>query len=134
MKIIDVEGIGPAYAEKLAAAGVATTDDLLAKGGTANGREKLAAATGITGKLILEWVNHADLMRLNGVGSEYADLLEAAGVDSCAELAQRNAANLAVTLQEVVAARPSIVRRTPSEDTVAGWIAQAKDLPKVVSH
>ena len=134
MKIIEVEGIGPAYAEKLGAAGVATTDDLLEKGGTANGRDKLAAATGITGKLILEWVNHADLMRLNGVGSEYADLLEAAGVDSCAELAQRNAANLAITLQEVVAARPTIVRRTPSEETVAGWIAQAKDLPKVVSH
>ena len=73
-------------------------------------------------------------MRLKGVGSEYADLLEAAGVDSCPELARRNAANLAITFQEVVAARPTIVRRTPSEDTIAGWIAQAKDLPKVVTH
>ena len=134
MKIEEIEGIGPAHAEKLTAAGISTTDDLLEQGATGNGREKLAEATGITGKLILEWVNHADLMRLKGVGSEYADLLEAAGVDSCPELARRNAANLAITFQEVVAARPTIVRRTPSEDTIAGWIAQAKDLPKVVTH
>jgi predicted flap endonuclease-1-like 5' DNA nuclease len=134
MKIDEIEGIGAAQAEKLAAAGVSTVEDLLDRGGTGNGRDKLATTTGITGTLILEWVNHADLMRIKGVGSEYADLLEAAGVDSCAELAQRNAANLAITLQEVVAARPSIVRRIPSEESVAEWIAQAKDLPKVVTH
>ena len=134
MKIDEVEGIGPAYAERLAAAGVGTTDELLDAGATAAGRDRLAETTGISGKLILEWVNHVDLMRIRGVGSEYADLLEAAGVDSPAELARRNAANLAGTIQEVVAARPGIVRRTPSEDTVAGWIAEAADLGKVISH
>jgi predicted flap endonuclease-1-like 5' DNA nuclease len=134
MKIDEVEGIGAAYAAKLGGAGVNTTDDLLAQGASAAGRAKLAEATGITGKLVLEWVNHVDLMRLDGVGSQYADLLEAAGVDSPAELAQRNAANLANTFQEVVAARPTIVRRVPTEATIAGWIAQAKTLAKVVTH
>ena len=83
---------------------------------------------------MLEWVNHVDLMRIDGVGSQYADLLAAAGVDSPAELARRNAANLAATFQEVVAARPTIVRRIPSEETVTGWIEQAKTLQKVVTH
>ncbi len=132
--IVDVEGIGPAYGETLASAGIRTTDDLLAAGAKAYDRERIAAATGISSKLILEWVNHADLMRIKGVGSEYSDLLEAAGVDSPAELAQRNAANLVTTVQEVVAARPSIVRRIPSESELADWIAQSKDLSKVVEH
>jgi predicted flap endonuclease-1-like 5' DNA nuclease len=132
--IDEVEGIGPAYAGKLAAAGVKTTDDLLAAGAKPSGRTSLAGSTGIDPALILEWVNHADLMRIKGVGSEYSDLLEAAGVDSPAELAQRNAANLAITFQEVVAARPGIVRRVPSESEVAGWIDQSKGLDKVVEH
>jgi len=134
MKIEDVEGIGPAYAGQLAAAGVATTDALLERGGSDAGRSRLAADTGISERLLLEWVNHADLMRLDGVGSEYADLLEAAGVDSCAELAQRNAANLAQTFQELDAARPNTVRQVPSETTIQGWIDQADKLAKVVSH
>jgi predicted flap endonuclease-1-like 5' DNA nuclease len=134
MKIEDVEGIGPAFATKLQAAGVATTDALLDRGGSAGGRARLAGDTGISQTLLLEWVNHADLMRLDGVGSEFADLLEAAGVDSCAELAQRNAANLATTFQELDAARPNTVRRVPSESTIAGWIEQAGKLAKVVSH
>jgi predicted flap endonuclease-1-like 5' DNA nuclease len=134
MKIEDVEGIGPAFAEKLSAAGVATTDALLERGGTSTGRDRLSEATGISERLILEWVNHADLMRIDGVGSEYADLLEAAGVDSCAELAQRNAANLATTFQEVDAARPNWIRQIPSETTIAGWIEQASHMDKVVSH
>jgi predicted flap endonuclease-1-like 5' DNA nuclease len=133
MKIVDVEGIGPVYAAKLEAAGVGSTDDLLASGGAKAGREALAEKTGISEKLILEWVNHADLMRINGVGSEYADLLEAAGVDSPAELAQRNAANLATTFGELDAAR-NTVRRIPTEGMVADWIEQAKALPKAVSH
>ena len=106
MKIDEIEGIGATQAGKLAAAGVTTTDDLLKSGANPAGRKSLEDATGISSKLILEWVNHADLMRIKGVGSEYSDLLEAAGVDSPSELAQRNAANLAVTFQEVVAARP----------------------------
>jgi predicted flap endonuclease-1-like 5' DNA nuclease len=134
MNIVDVEGIGPTFAEKLAAAGVATTEALLERGASTAGREALARETGISERLILEWVNHADLMRLDGVGSEYADLLEAAGVDSCAELARRNAANLAQTFQELDAARPNTIRRIPSEETVAGWIAQADQLARVVSH
>jgi predicted flap endonuclease-1-like 5' DNA nuclease len=134
MKIEEVEGIGPTYASKLISAGVATTDALLERGAKPSGRKSLEDATGISGTLILEWVNHVDLMRINGVGSEYSDLLEAAGVDSPAELAQRNAANLATTFAEVDAARPDMVRRVPSESEIAGWIAQAKDLPKVVEH
>ena len=134
MKIEDVEGIGPTFAAKLTEAGVATTDDLLDRGGTSAGRDRLSEATGISERLLLEWVNHADLMRINGVGSEYADLLEAAGVDSCAELARRNAANLAQTFQELDAARPNTVRRVPSEETIRGWIEQADKLAKVVSH
>jgi predicted flap endonuclease-1-like 5' DNA nuclease len=134
VNIEEVEGIGKTYAEKLAKAGVTSTDDLLEQGAKPSGRAALEASTGIDGSLILEWVNHVDLMRIKGVGSEYSDLLEAAGVDSPAELARRNAANLATTVQEVVAARPSIVRRIPSESEIQGWIEQSKDLPKVVEH
>ena len=134
MRIDDIDGIGATQAAKLAEAGVTTTDHLLQWGANKAGRDSLEATTGISGKLILEWVNHADLMRINGVGSEYADLLEAAGVDSPSELAQRNAADLATTFQEVDAARPNIVRRVPSETEIAGWIAESKTLAKVVEH
>ena len=134
LKIDEIEGIGATQAAKLAAAGVSTTDDLLQWGANKAGRKSLEDTTGISAKLILEWVNHVDLMRIKGVGSEYSDLLEAAGVDSPSELANRNAANLAITFQEVVAARPNLVRRIPSETEIAGWIAESKDLPKVVEH
>ncbi|MBA3877734.1 MAG: DUF4332 domain-containing protein [Anaerolinea sp.] len=134
MKIDEVEGIGPAFAAKLTAAGIATTDALLERAAKRPGREQLAEATGIGAAVILKWVNHVDLMRIPGVGSEYSDLLEAAGVDSPAELSRRNAANLAVTFQELDAARPNWIRRVPSQATVEGWIAAAKGLPKVVEH
>lgn len=134
MKIEEVEGIGATFAAKLGAAGVSSTDDLLEQGAKPSGRAALEQATGISHDQILEWVNHVDLMRIKGVGSEYSDLLEAAGVDSPAELARRNAANLATTVQEVVAARPGIVRRIPTESEIQGWIDQSKDLPKVVEH
>ena len=134
MRIEEVEGIGPVYAEKLGAAGVNSTDDLLEKGAKPAGRKSLEESTGISHAQILEWVNHVDLMRIKGVGSEYSDLLEAAGVDSPAELARRNAANLTETVQEVVAARPGIVRRVPTESELQGWIDQSKGLPKVVEH
>lgn len=134
MKMEEVEGIGPIEAEKLALAGIATAEALLHQGAQPGGREAIEKATGISGTLILKWVNRIDLMRIKGVGSEYSDLLEMAGVDSPAELAQRNASNLATTFQEVVAARPNTVRRIPTEDEVSGWIAQAKDMPKVVEH
>jgi predicted flap endonuclease-1-like 5' DNA nuclease len=134
MRIEEVEGIGPVYAGKLEAAGVSSTEDLLERGAKPSGRQSLEEATGIAHSLILEWVNHVDLMRIDGVGSEYSDLLEAAGVDSPAELARRNATNLATTIDEVVAARPGIVRRTPSESELQGWIDQSKKLDKVVEH
>lgn len=133
MKIIDIEGIGPAYAAKMKAAGVDTTDDLLAKAGKKAGRVALASETGISESQILEWANHADLMRIKGVGSEYSDLLEAAGVDSPAELARRNAANLATTFAELDMAR-NTVRRIPTEKVIAGWIEQAKKLPRALEH
>jgi predicted flap endonuclease-1-like 5' DNA nuclease len=134
MNIEEIEGIGPVYAAKLGEAGVRTTDDLLEQGASAKGRDTLAEATGLTAGQILKWVNHVDLMRLNGVGSEYADLLEAAGVDSCAELARRNPANLAATFAELDAARPNWIRRVPGETTVAKWVEEAKTLGKVVTH
>jgi predicted flap endonuclease-1-like 5' DNA nuclease len=134
MKLDEVEGIGPVYAEQLQLAGIATAEALLEQGAKPGGRAAIEKATGIDAGRILEWVNHVDLMRINGVGSEYADLLEAAGVDSPAELAQRNAANLATTFAEVDAARPDMIRRVPSEAQVAGWIAEAKTMPKVVEH
>ena len=134
MKIDEIEGIGPVYREKLTEAGITTTEALLESGGKRAGREALAESTGISAAMLLEWVNHADLMRISGVGSEYSDLLEAAGVDSPAELAQRNAANLAQTFQEVDAARPNMARRVPSQATVEGWIAEAKGLSKAVEH
>jgi predicted flap endonuclease-1-like 5' DNA nuclease len=133
MKVSDVEGIGPAYAAKLQKAGVKTTDDLLARGAKPKGRDELEKATGISAGKILEWANHVDLYRINGVGSEYSDLLEAAGVDSPAELAHRVPANLAAKMEEVNKAK-KLVRRVPTETMVAGWVAQAKKMPKIVEH
>ena len=134
MKIEEVEGIGGEMGGKLRAVGIATTDDLLMAGASESGRSKVETMTGISATQLLKWVNHVDLMRIPGVGSEYSDLLEAAGVDSPAELAQRNAANLAQTFMELDAARPNTVRRVPSQDTVEEWIAAAKGLEAAVSH
>ena len=133
MNIVDVEGIGPVYAEKLTAIGVQTTDDLLKSGATPKGREELETASGIGHALILKWVNRVDLYRIKGIGSEYSDLLEIAGVDTCPELAQRNAANLTETLAEANAAR-NLVRRLPTVEMVQAWIDEAKTLPRVVTY
>ena len=132
-KIIDIEGIGPVYAEKLAAAGITTVEALLKAGASPKGREALEEQTGISHKLILEWVNLADLFRIKGVGEEYSDLLEEAGVDTVPELAQRNAENLYAKLQEVNAAK-ELVRRLPAQSQVANWIEQAKNLGRVVTY
>ncbi|MGZ3640738.1 MAG: DUF4332 domain-containing protein [Candidatus Limnocylindrales bacterium] len=134
VRVEDVEGIGPAYADKLLAAGIKTTSDLLTAGAKPGGRDRVAQTTGISEKLILAWVNKVDLMRIPGVGTQYSDLLEAAGVDSPAELALRNPANLAVTFQEVVAARPGIVRRIPPEAEITVWMDEARKLSRVVEH
>ncbi len=133
MNIVDVEGIGPVYGEKLEAVGVKTTDDLLERGATQKGREELEAATDIGRVLILKWVNRVDLYRIDGVGSEYSDLLEVAGVDTVPELAYRNAENLTQTMAEANAAR-NLVRHLPTLETVAAWIEQAKKLPRVVEY
>lgn len=132
-KLIGIEGIGPAQAEKLAAAGLKTVENLLEAGKTAQGRKGIENATGISGKLILRWVNMADLFRIKGVGEEFADLLEAAGVDTVAELAQRNAANLRDKMAEINEAK-KLVRTLPAESQVETWIRQAKELPRMITH
>lgn len=131
--LLDVEGIGKVYAHKLKDAGIGTTEALLEKGATPKGRKTLAEQTGIGDALILEWVNHVDLFRVNGVGEEYADLLEAAGVDTVPELAQRKAENLLAKLVEVNE-KKKLVRRTPVLSQVEDWIGQAKKLPRVINY
>jgi predicted flap endonuclease-1-like 5' DNA nuclease len=131
--IVEIEGVGETYAAKLKDAGVATVEALLEQGSTPKGREGLAQATGITAKLILKWVNHADLFRIKGVAGQFAELLEAAGVDTVAELAQRNAANLAKALAEVNAEK-KLAGTTPSESQVEKWVAEAKELPRAVEY
>ena len=118
-KLTQVEGIGPAYAEKLEAAGISTTEAFLDAGATPKGRSELAEKTGISAKLLLEWLNHVDLFRVKGVGEEYADLLEEAGVDTVPELAQRNGANLHQKMAEVNEAK-KLVRQLPSVGQVEG--------------
>ncbi|MEE4185951.1 MAG: DUF4332 domain-containing protein [Gammaproteobacteria bacterium] len=132
-KLETIEGIGPALCEKLEAAGVGSCENLLETGATKKGRGEIAAKTGISEAKILKFVNHADLMRIKGIGGEYSELLEAAGVDSVPELAQRNAANLVAKMTSVNAEK-KLVRALPSETQVAGWIQQASGLPKVVHH
>jgi predicted flap endonuclease-1-like 5' DNA nuclease len=131
--IIDVEGIGPVYKKKLKAVGIATTEKLLEVGGTPKGRKDLAEKAGIDETLILEWVNLSDLFRIKGVGSEYSDLLEEAGVDTVVELSKRVPANLFAKMVEVNAAK-KLVRKMPVEKQVADWVDQAKKLPRLVSY
>jgi predicted flap endonuclease-1-like 5' DNA nuclease len=132
-KILDVEGIGPVFAQKLMDAGIKTTGKLLAKGATAKGRAEIEEKTGISHSQVLEWVNHVDLYRIKGVGQEYSDLLEEAGVDTVPELAQRNAENLHAKLVEVNEMK-KLVRQLPSQRQVADWVAQAKMLPRVIQY
>jgi len=131
--IIKIEGIGPVYRQKLQSAGVRTVENLLKLGATAAGRDRLAKDADISRDLILEWVNHADLWRIKGVGEEYSDLLEEAGVDTVVELAQRRADNLFAKMNDVNMSK-KLVRRLPTESQVADWINQAKNLPRVVSY
>lgn len=132
-KIVDVEGIGPVYAAKLTEAGVPTVEELLKQGAKPAGRKSLAQKTGIADALILKWVNRADLARIKGIGSEYADLLEAAGVDTVPELAQRKADNLHAKLQAVNDEK-KLVRALPALSQVTGWIEQAKGLPRAIEY
>jgi predicted flap endonuclease-1-like 5' DNA nuclease len=129
----EIEGVGAAYGQKLSAVGITTTDELLAKGATASGRKALAEQSGIGEGLILRWVNHADLYRVSGIGKQFAELLEAAGVDSVPELAQRVASNLYGQLQEVQQQK-KLSGKLPGLSQVEDWVAQAKSLPRVVTH
>jgi predicted flap endonuclease-1-like 5' DNA nuclease len=132
-KIEEIEGIGPAYAEKLSAADVKTTDDLLRLCCDAKGRKSTAEKTGVSAGQLLKWANMADLMRISGVGSEYSELLEAAGVDTVKELRNRNAENLAVKMAEVNETK-NLTRTVPSEKVVKGWVEQAKTLDPLITH
>ena len=131
--IYAIEGIGPVYAEKLAQANIKNTEHLLKAGGTKTGRKNLAETAGIDEKLVLRWVNMADLFRIKGVGEEYSDLLEAAGVDTVKELGTRKADNLYAKLIEVNDAK-KLVRQLPTKKKVEAWVSQARDLSPKVTH
>lgn len=132
-KLVDIQGIGAAFADKLKSAGVATQEQLLENGATKVGRQKLAEAAGVAEKLVLGWVNRADLARIKGVGEQFADLLEQAGVDTVVELAQRNAVNLHTKMSEINEVK-KLVRSLPAAGMVEGWVDQAKKLGRVVHH
>jgi predicted flap endonuclease-1-like 5' DNA nuclease len=133
MKIIDIEGIGPAYADKLKQAGIPTVETLLKNGASIEGRQALAEKLGFSEHTILEWVNRADLYRIKGVGKQYSDLLEKAGVDTVVELGNRVPENLVKKLEEINTAQ-NLVNKLPAMKQVKSWIDQAKKLPRIVSY
>ncbi len=132
-KVEELEGIGAAYAAKLKTAGIETIEELLETGATPKGRKELEEKTGIDGKRILNWVNMADLCRIKGVGPQFAELLEAAGVDTVKELRHRNAANLHAKMTEVNAEK-NLTRVVPSADQLAKFIEEAKTLEVKLSY
>ncbi len=132
-KLIEIEGIGPVYAGKLAEIGLTTTEAYLEAAASPKGRQELAEKSGISSKLILRWANMADLFRVKGIGEEYSDLLEAAGVDTVMELGQRNPANLYAKMVEVNAEK-ALVRQLPGQSRVEDWVGQAKDLDRVLTY
>ena len=131
--IDEIEGIGPAYRARLAAADIVTTGHLLARCCDRRGRREVAAATGVSGKLLLAWANLADLMRIRGIGPQYSELLEASGVDTVRELARRKAEHLVSRMREVNGAR-RLTRLVPGEEMVAGWIEAARATPPRITH
>jgi predicted flap endonuclease-1-like 5' DNA nuclease len=132
-KVKEIEGIGPVFAEKLGNAGVVTVENLLEKGATRGGRKSIAEASGIDESKVLNWVNKADLFRIKGIGPQFSELLEAAGVDTVKELRNRNAENLFQKLVEVQAEK-KITRAVPALKQVTNFIEQAKNLPPVVTY
>jgi predicted flap endonuclease-1-like 5' DNA nuclease len=132
-KVEEVEGIGPQYGAKLNAAGIDDTAKLLEQCGSRKGREAVAEQTGLSTQQLLQWANQADLMRLSGIGKQYSELLEAAGVDTVKELACRNAANLAKAMADTNAEK-QLAKSSPSEGEVAKWIEQAKTTEPCISH
>ncbi len=131
--IQDIEGVGEKFAEQLKVAGISTTDELLNQCGSKKGRQLISSQTGISEKLVLKWVNMSDLFRIKGVAGQYAELLEAAGVDTVKELKMRNAENLADKMKAVNAEK-KLVRQVPSLSKVNEWIEQAKALDPRVTH
>ncbi len=131
--IEEIEGIGPEYGNKLREVDIQTTDDLLRRCGDKKGREGVSTESGISEKHILEWVNLADLMRINGVGEEYADLMEETGVDTVKELATRNAENLAAAMADCNE-KKQCTDRVPSAETVQKWVDEAKTMEPMVTH
>lgn len=131
--LIKIEGIGEKYATKLKMIGISTTGRLLDRGRSPRGRKEIAEKSKISKTLILEWVNLADLFRIKGVGEEYSDLLEEAGVDTVVELAQRNPTNLYASVVEVNK-KKKLVRKLPTEDQIKAWVKQAKKLPRIVEY
>lgn len=132
-KLSEIEGIGAAYSEKLQAAGINTQEQLLSTCCEKKGRKDISEKTGISEKLVLNWVNRADLARIKGVSTQYADLLECAGVDTVPELAQRNADNLQAKMAEVNEAK-NLVRKVPTATQVQDWVDQAKQLPRAINY
>ena len=128
-----IEGIGPVYGEKLKGIGITDTGTLLERAKDPKGRKDVAADSGIDGTLVLKWANMADLMRIKGVGEEYSELLEVAGVDTVKELRNRNPANLHKAMDEANDAR-KLVRQMPSEKDVEEWVEQAKNLPPMMTY
>lgn len=132
-KVSDIEGIGPAYSTKLNSIGINTVDELLEKGKTAKGRQEIEAQTGIDHKRVLDWVGMADLFRVKGIASQFAELLKAAGVDTVKELRNRNAANLHAKLTEVNEEK-KLTRAVPRLEQVEDFVNQAKALEPVVTY
>lgn len=132
-KIEELEGIGEALGKKLRGVGITSTDKLLEGSKTRAQRKKLAEEADVSPKLILRFANMADLFRIKGVGQEFAELLEAAGVDTVPALAQRNAANLTAKM-EAVNEEKKLTRRTPKAEEVEKWVAEAKDLPRALTY
>lgn len=134
-KLTTIEGIGPAIEAKLNAAGISSVESLLKICCDRKGREQTSKACGIESGKLLRFANHADLMRISGIGGQYSELLEAAGVDSTTELKARNSENLAKKMQEVNSAGAKrLVRQVPSVKQIDAWIRQAKSLSKVITH
>ena len=131
--IADIEGIGVTFKRKLQKVDVRTTAKLLERAATAKGRKELAAESGIDIKKILKWTNMADLMRIKGVGEEYSELLEAAGVDTVKELRNRRPDNLHAKMLEVNK-KKKLVRLPPGLPKVEKWVAQAKELKPLMSY
>jgi predicted flap endonuclease-1-like 5' DNA nuclease len=131
--LIEIEGIGPSYAEKFESHGIKTVEDLLRAGATPNGRKELIEKTGLSHHLILKWVDAADLFRVKGIGRQYSEFLQAAGVDSIKELAQRRADHLHEKLTAINREKKH-VHEVPGINAIERWIEEAKALPRVVSY